>query len=53
MNTIQPLYAEMARTTISQRLRDADDERRRRQARHGSGTTRRWMHARRTRPAWS
>ena len=52
MNTIQPLYAEMVRTAMSQRLRDADEERRRRQARHGSGTTRRRAHARGTRPAW-
>jgi hypothetical protein len=33
MNTTNPMYADLARTEIVQRLREADDERRRRLAR--------------------
>ena len=46
MNTIHPMYAEVARLGINQRLRDADEERRRRLARHIGTSTRRSSNAR-------
>ena len=38
MSTTFPMYAEAARLEVHQRLRDADDQRRRRQARRGRHT---------------
>lgn len=52
MNTTYPMYAEVARIEIDQRLREADDERRRRLARHSVGAAGRSSYSRLRHLAW-
>ena len=52
MSPSYPMHPEVARLEISQRLRAADDERRRRLARRGLGTARRRSQVRAGQLAW-
>ena len=52
MSTTYPMYADLARIEVAQRLREADDVRRRRLARRGAGSSRRGSDARARHLPW-